>query len=78
VQRVLAFADGKLVASERPKVPRLDVAENLGRPALFSGYRFFPVLAGSEDVAADPDRLRVFAVLGDRASELKRLSTAGD
>jgi hypothetical protein len=77
VDRVLVFADGRLLASVRPDVPRLDVAERFGRPTLFSGYRLTTVLTDAAELVGDPGRLRVFAVLDGRAAELDRLGAGG-
>ncbi len=68
------FADGRLLASVRPDVPRLDIAARLGRPTLFSGYRLIDGAARTrQKVVGDPRRLRVFAVLDGRAAELDLL-----
>ena len=77
VPRVLVFADGRLVASARPDQPRVDVVATHGRPALYSGYRLVLSHQDADDVEGDASRLRVFALLGGRATELERLPAAG-
>ena len=62
-----------LVGSTRPDGVRVDVVPGFGRPALYSGYRLAISLPDAQELAADPSRLRVFGVLGGRASELERL-----
>ena len=73
VERVLVFADGRLVAAGRPAVPRPDVVASLGRAALYSGFRLVASIPDAEAVAATPSRLRVFGMLDGRATELARV-----
>ena len=67
---VLVFADGQLVAAGRPHLERPDVALNFEQPAIeLSGFRLIGASAEATEVAS-PDRLRVIAVEGLRASDL--------
>ncbi|HEU0024577.1 MAG TPA: sulfatase-like hydrolase/transferase, partial [Thermoleophilaceae bacterium] len=74
--RVLVFAGRTLIGSGPTGVARLDVAEDLGRLAVLSGYRLDVIHRDAEQVAGDPSRVRVFGVLGGRASELRYSESA--
>jgi hypothetical protein len=65
VDWVLAFAGPRLVSVGWTPYPRPDVAEAFGPAALNSGYRL------SSPATREPDGLRVFALVGRRATELK-------
>jgi hypothetical protein len=69
---VLAFYDGRLVAFGRPSVLRVDIAKALGRGAALSGFQLTARTAAAK-LVRDPSRLHVYAVVGDRATELPRL-----
>ena len=73
VTRVVVFVDGRLAGSVRPSLPRGDLVEPYGPAAITGGYRVVVPVPGS-DAAEDPDRVRVFALMGKRASELARTS----
>jgi len=66
---VLAFADGRLVASGQPNVPRPEVADG-SEAILFSGFQLTAPPADATK-RKDTSRLRVFAVVGNQASELE-------
>ncbi|MEA2419855.1 MAG: hypothetical protein QOE60_2061 [Thermoleophilaceae bacterium] len=66
-ERILVFAGGRLVAQAGPTVDRGDIAAKFGPGASRSG---FEVRAPVRD--ADSADFRVFAIRGDRASELRR------
>ena len=69
VRRVFAFVDGRPVGSARLERPRGDLVGNYGPSAILGGYELGAALPDG----AEPLDVRVFAVLGDRASELPRL-----
>jgi hypothetical protein len=69
-ERVMVFADGRLLAAGAPSIARPDVARAHGRAVERSGYSLATTTAAAPALA-DPSRVRVFALLGDRASELK-------
>jgi len=66
-QRILVFADGRLVGQGAPTLQRPDIRGDLGEQAAKSGFDLRAGAPGAE--AAD---FRVFAVRGDDASELPR------
>jgi 4-amino-4-deoxy-L-arabinose transferase-like glycosyltransferase len=66
---ILAFADGRLVASGRPNVPRPDVMGD-SQAIPFSGFELTAPATDTTEGDERP-RLRIFAVLGKRASELE-------
>jgi hypothetical protein len=68
--RVLLFAAGQLLAEGTPSVARPDVGKTYGRRLRRSGFRLITTTPSAEDLA-DPSRIRVFAVIDGRASELK-------
>ncbi len=73
IKRILVFADNRLIVAGTTGVQRPDVAKNLKRPALArSGFRLTAPRAG---IAPDA-RIRVFAVNGDSASELRSPASA--
>jgi len=76
VDRVLVFADGRLIAAGKPDRPRPDVAGDLGRGALMSGYGFDIARRDAAELAGSPSRLRVFAVVGGEATELTYTDSA--
>ena len=67
VSWVLAFSGRRLVAVGWAPRERPDVAANHGERALLSG---FELQAGTDGTAVEPQDLRVFAVVGARATEL--------
>jgi len=66
---VSVFADDRLLQAGPPGVPRLDLAKQFGPKAVLGGYEFRGLAAPAH--AATPDRLRVFAVVDGRATELE-------
>ena len=62
--RVLVFADGKLVAQAEPSTPRPDVAAKFGREVERSGFQLSGI------VGRDNARIQVVAMSAGRASEL--------
>jgi hypothetical protein len=62
--RVLVFADGRLVAQAKPSTPRPDVAAKFGRELERSGFQLSGI------VARDDARIEVVATSAGRASEL--------
>ncbi len=76
IRRVLVVVDGRVLASVTPSIPRLDVVKNFGPRSLRAGYRTSVPLLHADLVARRPERVRVFAVVGTRASELRRLPQA--
>jgi 4-amino-4-deoxy-L-arabinose transferase-like glycosyltransferase len=62
---VLFFADGRLLAVTAGGGVRPDVAQRYGSGALFTGFGLAP-----DPAPADHAKIRAFAVVGDRASEL--------
>jgi hypothetical protein len=67
VDQVLLFAGDRFVDASRPLGERPDVAAHFGdNNALKSGFR----LSGPPTIDPNGDSLRVFAVTGDRATEL--------
>jgi hypothetical protein len=71
IDRVLLFVGDRFIAASEPSREREDVAEHFGNSALNSGYSLWaaPGALGDEGKRA----VRVFAVTGSRASELRRL-----
>jgi len=67
-ERVLLFAGDRFIKAVEPSVPRPDLVEIYGQRALLAGFN---VSADLGEDASDVE-LRAFAVIGDRASELKR------
>lgn len=67
--RVLLFGDGQLLQSAEPSFQRPDLAEMFGPGAGQAGYEL--TASASSAALATPDRLRVVAVAGSGASELK-------
>jgi Sulfatase len=63
-ERVLVFADGKLVAQGEPSTPRPDVAAKFGGEVELSGFGLSGI------VARDNARIQVVAMSAGRASEL--------
>jgi hypothetical protein len=75
-ERVLLFAGGRLLADGPPTKPRSDLVRLHGPAVRRSGF----VIGGAGargQKPPSPDNLRVIAVIGDRASELRRLPSAG-
>lgn len=72
---VLVFAAGRLLAALPPVATRLDIGNAHGRALEQSGFHFDGPRKLGEQLA-DPWRVRVFAVVGRRASELKRTQQA--
>jgi hypothetical protein len=68
--RVLVFADGRLLTDGAPSMARPDVARDHGRAVLRSGFRLTVATAGAAKLAVT-GHIRVVAVAGDTASELK-------
>jgi 4-amino-4-deoxy-L-arabinose transferase-like glycosyltransferase len=66
VNWVLLFSGRRLLAVSAGGLPEPDVARRFGPQALLSGFALIPVA-----FPADRSTLRVFAVVGDRASELR-------
>jgi Sulfatase len=62
--RVLVFADGRLVAQAEPSMPRPDVAAKFGREVERSGFQLKGI------VGAESARIQVVAMSAGRASEL--------
>jgi hypothetical protein len=62
--RILLFADGRLVAQAEPSTPRPDVAATFGREVKRSGFQ------SSGVVGRDTARIQVVAMSDGRASEL--------
>ena len=75
-ERVLLFADGRLLADEPPSKPRSDLVKLHGPALRRAGFVIGGAGARGEKPPS-PGSLRVIAVIGDRASELRRLSDAG-
>ncbi len=69
--RVLVFADGRLVASGAPDKDRPDVADAYDGNVARSGFQLTLAAAGRSERLARRSRLRVFALEGNHASELK-------
>jgi uncharacterized membrane protein len=69
VDWVLLFAGRRLLAAGWPRAPRADVAKSLGSGALISGFSLATPAMPHQRLPA-PGRLRVFAVVGKRASEV--------
>jgi len=69
--RVLLFDDGRLLKTGRPTKDRPDIAEALGDRLTRSGFVIAAVTDQADEIADDPSRLRVFAAVGNRASELE-------
>ena len=63
---IVAFDGTRLVDAVRPTLQRDDLAEEFGRGAALAGFEL-RVPAGT-----DPSGLRVFAVVGNQASEIER------
>jgi hypothetical protein len=67
VDQLLLFSGGQVpLAAAAPSEPRVDVAKAHGAGLKRSGYRFVTL-------DTDPSSVRVFAISGNRASELQRL-----
>jgi hypothetical protein len=69
--RVVVFVDGRFIVAGRPSRVRSDVAELLGQDARNAGF----ALIGRIDPDSEVDRrsgARVFAIVGNRATELER------
>jgi hypothetical protein len=72
---VVAFAGGRLVAAERPSLPRPDLAREFGAPLMGAGFELRgPVDSGERGRAP----VRAFALIGGRASALPATGAAGD
>jgi hypothetical protein len=71
---VLAFSDGRLIAVGWPNVIRPDLAKAFGRALLLAGYNLN--VRTTRDSPLNLSRLRVFALTGNRASELERIGPA--
>jgi hypothetical protein len=68
---ILAFAGRRLIAAGPPTVPRRDIAVIYSAAVEHAGFRFgVPMSRQRAQRLAAPGRVRVFAVLGRRASEL--------
>jgi hypothetical protein len=72
VDWIVVFAGSRLVAGAVPVYPRPDVGKVEGGPIAAAGF-VATGLVPRAGQAAGAGRLRVFAVVGDRASELPRL-----
>jgi hypothetical protein len=72
---VLVFSGGRLLAAGVPTGDRPDLAEAYDKRVEFSGYRL-TVSAKRIESLANPQPLRAFAVIGNRASELTLSSNA--
>lgn len=66
--RILVFADDRLLVAGPTLRARPDIAEEFGATATRAGFQ----LALVDDGTFEAEELRVFAVIGDRASELPR------
>jgi sulfatase-like protein len=66
--RVLLFAEGRLLQAAEATLERPDLAQQLGVGAGTAGYEFSGIAA--DDSLTAPGRLKVIAVSGGRASEL--------
>jgi hypothetical protein len=62
---VLLFSRGRLLGASAAGIPRPDIAGRHGESARLSGFRLVPA-----EAPRDRSAVRVFAVVGDRASEL--------
>lgn len=71
-ERILAFANGTLVAEGRPAVERPDLRQRYGPGAAHAGYRLVGRTVKARQLVV-PGALRVVAVSGPRAAELKDL-----
>ncbi len=74
-EAVLAFSGRRLLAAGWPTAPRPDVAKAYGSRAILSGYALTVPITRSHDL---PSRLRVFALVRSRASELEPTPRAHD
>ncbi len=70
---VIVVDGARVVAIGTPNVLRADVAAAHGKGTDGSGFTLHPLVRRPEDLVQE-GRLRVFAAVGDRASELKPLS----
>ena len=68
--QVMLFADGRLLQAARPSTPKPSLVDRFG-PALERAGFAFGATGAIAQVAATPDRLRVIAVVGGRASALE-------
>ena len=66
VDEILVFAGDELVAAAKPSLAREDIAEEYGSGLLQAGFEVSGPFPGSQD-----EEVRIFAVSGDRASEIK-------
>jgi len=71
---VIAFADGRMVAAERPALPRPDLVRKFGAALFGAGFELRGPVDGGEPGRAP---LRAFAVIGGRASALPVAAAAG-
>jgi hypothetical protein len=67
--RVLLFGDGRLIQAATPAGQRDDLAAQFGSGVGLAGFEFTGVDANA--LSGGSEGLRVFAVVGDRASELR-------
>jgi hypothetical protein len=74
---VFAFVDGRLLGMTVPAIPRKDVARSYGNAVAGCGFGFRAAIAGALS-RLPSKRLRVFAAVGGRASELPPLHKGGD
>ena len=68
-ERVLLFSGDRLIQAGTLTGPREDLAAQYGPGVALAGFEFTGVDAG--EARGGPDRLRVFAVVDGRASELR-------
>jgi hypothetical protein len=67
--RILIFTSDGLLVAGAPSILRPDIEKQYGKDARTAGFQLRTVAANAEDLA-DPAKLRVIAVSGDRAGEL--------
>ncbi len=68
--QILVFSEDGLLLASRPSVDRPDIAARFGEGATRSGF-LASALTDQAASLADPDKLRVIAVAGDRAAALE-------
>jgi peptidoglycan/LPS O-acetylase OafA/YrhL len=73
-EHVLVFADNRLLLAGRPERKRPDLTRRYGPGLTHSGFVLIPPAAAAT-AATDPYRVRVFAMAGRRASELRASSS---
>ena len=69
--RLIAFAGGRLLASGQPTIVRPDVSRTRGDAVARSGFRLTTRVRG-----VAPSDVRVYAIVGERASQLDHAGTA--